>query len=266
MKTRFLFIFFLFASFSGFAQNRGECPYNIRPIIDIPVAAGISGIGLFSYLFIVRNKPILDSAYLVSLSPSDVNRIDRAAAYNYSQKGQLNSDIAQGAGFLLPGLLLISGQIRQESAKLGLMYLQTMVTSATTYALVASVINRKRPYVYNPDVPLEDKQTYSALNSFFAGHASTVASATFFTAKVFHDYYPSNRLRPLVWAAALVPPSVVSYYRYRAGKHFLTDIIAGIPIGAAIGIIIPELHKKKNGDQDLSFAVDCNRISFTYNF
>jgi membrane-associated phospholipid phosphatase len=33
-----------------------------------------------------------------------------------------------------------------------------------------------------------------------------------------------------------------------AGKHFLTDVIVGYTIGATVGVLVPQLHKKKDGN------------------
>ena len=48
----------------------------------------------------------------------------------------------------------------------------------------------------------------------------------------------------MLFAGAAVPPAVVGYYRMKGGKHFRTDVLAGIAVGAATGILIPELHKR----------------------
>ena len=38
-------------------------------------------------------------------------------------------------------------------------------------------------------------------------------------------------------------PAVTGYLRFKAGKHFPTDIIVGYGVGATIGYLVPELHK-----------------------
>lgn len=63
-------------------------------------------------------------------------------------------------------------------------------------------------------------------------------------AKVFSDYNPQLGAKKwLLFGAALIPPAFVGYYRYKALKHFPTDIIVGTAIGAAVGILVPHLHK-----------------------
>ena len=73
-------------------------------------------------------------------------------------------------------------------------------------------------------------------------------------AKVYTDYHPETEGKKwLFYAAALAPPVLVGYLRYKGLKHFPTDVLMGIAVGAASGILIPHLHKrKKEGNQNLS--------------
>ena len=71
-----------------------------------------------------------------------------------------------------------------------------------------------------------------------------LATATFFAAKVFHDFNPSSRAAPYVWGSTAVVPMAVAYYRIETGKHFLSDNLVGYAVGAAMGVLVPQLHKK----------------------
>lgn len=55
---------------------------------------------------------------------------------------------------------------------------------------VPLLTNRKRPIVYMPEVPLNEKMERGPTDSFFSGHTSTTAAASFFMAKVISDYHP----------------------------------------------------------------------------
>ena len=46
--------------------------------------------------------------------------------------------------------------------------------------------------------------------------------------------------------AAAVVPAITAYLRVKGGKHFYTDVITGYLVGAAVGLIVPELHKTDN--------------------
>jgi membrane-associated phospholipid phosphatase len=75
-------------------------------------------------------------------------------------------------------------------------------------------------------------------------------------AKVLWDYHPEwGNKRWWLWAAAMVPPAFVGYNRYKAYKHFPTDVIFGTAVGAAVGILNPQLHKiRKNKKNSLSIT------------
>ena len=55
----------------------------------------------------------------------------------------------------------------------------------------------------------------------------------------------------MVWGVAAAIPATVGYLRIKSGKHFLSDNIVGFAVGAASGILIPEIHKKKNKNVEI---------------
>ena len=75
-----------------------------------------------------------------------------------------------------------------------------------------------------------------------------------------------------LWSGAVLIPATAAYLRVQSGKHFPTDVMAGYAVGAAIGWLVPHLHKTKT---PLSIApysfidvngIDGNGVSFTYLF
>ena len=79
--------------------------------------------------------------------------------------------------------------------------------------------------------------------SFFSGHASTVASIGA-TATYLAFVRDPNTARPwITLGAATALTSFVSYERVRSGNHFPTDVVVGSMAGAAIGILVPHLHR-----------------------
>ena len=134
---------------------------------------------------------------------------------------------------------------RGEGFAIAGMALQTLfITDATTNTIKA-MAKRFRPYTYNPDVPTKAKLNSGARYSFVSGHTSITAAFGFFSAKVYSDLYPESPWKPVVWTIGATIPAVTGYLRYRAGKHFPTDIIGGYILGAATGFLVPHLHKKK---------------------
>ncbi len=81
-------------------------------------------------------------------------------------------------------------------------------------------------------------------------------------AKVYSDYHSElGNKKYWIFAAAVIPPSLVGYYRFKAMKHFPTDILTGFVVGATAGILIPELHRIKNEDSGLTLIPFTGRIS-----
>ena len=46
-----------------------------------------------------------------------------------------------------------------------------------------------------------------------------------------------------MWAVAASIPAVTGYLRVRAGRHYVTDVATGYALGAAIGWLVPTIHK-----------------------
>jgi membrane-associated phospholipid phosphatase len=248
MKKIISFIIFYRLFIPVFSQD----PYKLKGLIDGPIIIGgmaSSYVGLEYYL---KEKPHLDSAFVAGLKPTDINRFDRGATKYFDGKANRTyADAALFSSFAIPLFLTADKAIRSDALKVGILYAETMTIMANVYVWGVGTSTRIRPYVYNPEVPLSSKLGSRTRDSFFAGHPAAAAASTFFFAKVFSDYHPDSKLRYVFWSAAVIPPSIVAYFRYKEGQHFPTDILAGIPIGAAIGILVPHCHKIKNKNVSL---------------
>lgn len=112
---------------------------------------------------------------------------------------------------------------------------------------------------------MEDVVDDDIEDSFFSGDASSTAFGLVFFAKVFNDYYPDSKWRPVVWGLSLSGVAAGSYFRVKSGKHFPTDVIVGSIVGGGIGYLIPHLHKKKPLP-GLSMDVGFQGFSLRYKF
>ncbi|SDX79752.1 phosphatase PAP2 family protein [Hymenobacter psychrophilus] len=223
--------------------QRPRSPYRTQFSVDAPVTAGLgalSGLGLL----LISKKNGLDLAGLAALNKQDVPKFDRFSAGNYSSRAQTASDfIVYPTLLLAPGLLALDSDVRNRYGQVLGLYLQTMAASNAAFTLTAGNVYRYRPYLYGPEGDSEKRTGNIATNSFFAGHTANTAAATFFAAKVYHDFNPGSAARPFVWGAAALVPAATGYFRLKAGKHFLSDNIVGYTVGAAVGILVPQLHK-----------------------
>lgn len=265
MRVLFLSLFFLFSSISGYSQN--DSPYRINLKVDLPVT--VAGIGLSYYgMKKMQAKKGLTEQEVLELRKNDVNAFDRFSAGYDSEKADMISDYPFYGSFVAPALLLVNSRINSNALQVGLLYLETMAISGALWTNAVGHVERIRPNAYSPNVPVEEKMRGNSTNAFYGGHNSGAAAATFFAAKVFHDFNPDSPARPYVWAAAAAVPATVSYLRLKAGKHFMSDILLGYVLGASAGILVPQLHKQSNTTFSLTpvAAPDFGGAAMTYSF
>lgn len=229
-------------SFKSFTQPIFPYQFNGKK----ETAILIPGIGLNAFGFIraASSKP-LTLAQLNALTPADIRLgIDRRAVSRWSPGSAHLSDGLLFTALAVPATLVLSSRCRElrQGGGVVLMGMETLMLSAGLTNVVKNTVRRPRPYAYNADVPMEIRMGNDARRSFFSGHTSTSAAATFFTAQVFTDLYPDSKWRYAVWSGAAVLPLAVGIQRYRAGKHFPTDIAVGYLVGAISGILVPRLH------------------------
>ena len=151
------------------------------------------------------------------------------------------------------------------------MLLLAHAVNNAVYFATTFPVRRARPLSYNPKLTLAERSGDQKTNSFYSGHVSFSATSTFFMAKTFSDYHHIkgwNRI--LIYTAAAIPPSMVGFYRIRAGRHFITDVVTGLVVGAACGITVPELHRNNRKEAKISidpmYSSNYSGLSLTYHF
>lgn len=265
-RNNFL-IFLIIISFSLNSYGQNESPYKTSWAVDgtwIGIGLGLNGLGFK----LIQDKEDLTAEELASISKDDVPAFDRWSAGNYSERADEVSYYPFYASFATPVIMMFTKNQRSHAGQISVLFIETMATTGALYTISAGSINRSRPLVYNENLPDNERRESGARRSFFAGHTAATASATFFAAKIFNDFNPDSWARPYVWTAAALVPAWVGYLRLEGGKHFLSDNIVGYAIGAASGILIPELHKKENSNLSLfpTMGRDYQGLSMSYSF
>jgi membrane-associated phospholipid phosphatase len=231
----------------------------------------IAGTGIVSALIssgISYNIKPLTQAEISLLNKNDINSIDRSATNYYSPNVARASDVLVVSLACTPGLFITSQETRNDIIVIGTMYAETMLFSNFLPSYTKGGIERIRPFVYNPDAAISEKLTSEAKRSFFSGHTTNAFASAVFLSTVYSNYYPDSKWTPYIWGGSLLAASSVGYMRYRAGKHFPTDILVGAAVGSAIGYLIPKFHENKKSDLTLIpfLNVDKAFISLNYTF
>jgi hypothetical protein len=137
------------------------------------------------------------------------------------------------------------------------MYAESASLALTLTDVTKIAVRRPRPidYINCPAVKLASGGTgpnpSSGCNStdlglsFFSGHASTVAAIGATATYIAFVRSPDSPRPWITLGVATALTGFVSYERVRAGEHFPTDVIAGAMAGAAIGVLVPHLHRHK---------------------
>jgi membrane-associated phospholipid phosphatase len=245
--------------------------YHLNYSVDIPVTTVATATALWG-LSIVKSKSPLDSVYIVGLDANDINRFDRSATWQdpeFAPAARTVSDVFMGISHALPFLLFIDKEIRKDWADVLLLMLQSQAITGNLYSWAGAVhFNRIRPMVYIPEVPWDERTEARNKNSFYSGHTSMSTSACFFAAKVYSDYHPElGNKKYLLYSLALIPSVTTGFFRYKGLKHFPTDVITGIVIGASAGILVPHLHKRTGSNLAVvPFAGQVNGLALSYKF
>ena len=226
----------------GATAQQAPSPYRTSFAVDAPVTVGlgaISGLGLY----LVSKKDGLNDTQLAALNKNDVPKFDRFSAGNYSKSAQTAGDLIVYPSLLIaPALLALDTDVRARYGQVLGLYLQTLTAQNAIFTMTVGTVTRYRPFLYGTEGG-GDRNSHISTNSFFAGHTANTATATFFAAKVYHDFHPGSAAEPLVWTVAALVPAATAYTRIKAGKHFLSDNIVGYTVGALTGIMVPQLHK-----------------------
>lgn len=226
-----------------------------------------SGLVLNGGLLLIKAKlPRITDEQILQLNAENLNALDRTAIDNISETGELFSDIISYGSVVIPFAHYFSHHGKDEDwAVFGM--------AAEVYLINASIVDgmkvsfrRSRPFTYNTELSVEERNSKSARFSFPSGHTSNAAAFAFFSAKVFSDLHPESKWKPYVWGTAVVLPVTTAYLRYQSGNHFPTDLIAGYIIGASVGYLVPTLHKKLHKDLGLNLYPLGNGLALELRF
>lgn len=222
--------------------------YRITPQVDIPLGSTT----LFNHIaskLTKKRQPTPGEAYIISLTATEINTFDRRAIYHWSPTANDASDFFNSCGKVTPLLLavpIIKNRRFKDLVTVSLMYSEAYILTRSITGTVKYTARRPRPYLYNPEVPMDEKvaQGKNATRSFFSGHTSNAFCSAVFTAKVFNDMYPESNIRFLVWGVTLSSATTTGILRYYAGQHYPSDIIVGAIVGSLLGYFVPVLHKQ----------------------
>jgi hypothetical protein len=133
-----------------------------------------------------------------------------------------------------------------------LMYAESGSITLTLADLAKMAVRRPRPIDYKNCEPaangtLSTNPGCTSTNlglSFYSGHAAGVSAIGATATYLAFVRSPLHSPRPwITLGVAAFLTAFVSYERVRSGMHFPSDVMAGSLAGAAVGVLVPHLHR-----------------------
>jgi membrane-associated phospholipid phosphatase len=251
------------ASASPRATDRPPSPFKLDPVIDGVLVA--TGAAVWTALSIVTKEtpgPRCDPC-----APDDLNGLDRPVIHFSSESADIGSDVML---FAVPALALGGALLNLEgrwgwsgALEDAVLIAEAVALSAAAQQIVRHAARRPRPFMYRADARPEDRADADSTLSFYSGHtAATFAAATAF-AYTYTVRRPRSRWRLLVWIGALLAAASVPLLRVAAGEHFWSDVIVGAAVGSGFGVLVPMLHRNREGEGSTGTSITTTTLHVT---
>jgi PAP2 superfamily protein len=225
------------------ATSRAESPYETNRSQEwLWVGTGVA-LSAGGWWASHRVDP-LTPEQIQALSTSNINSFDRNTMQPY--RADHAGDALAVSSFLFPFAFLARDDMRNDAGTLATMWLEATAWTEGIAQVTKSITKRTRPYAYDSNAPDELKTQTEARMSFYSAHATSSAMNCFFMAKVFSDYSENRDAEIAMWTGAVLYPALTGFFRVDSGHHFTTDAITGVVVGAAVGYLVPALHKRDN--------------------
>jgi len=149
-KMLVVLLVLLLTSLSIMGQLFDSDVYRVNPWIDGAITLAATGTNAIGMKLVDKKIP-LDSFEISLLDANDINAFDRSATWqdaSFIHQAWKISDYGMRGSFLLPALLMLDKEIRQDWAPVLLLYLQSEAIVGNLFSWGAAIhIDRIRPLV-----------------------------------------------------------------------------------------------------------------------
>jgi hypothetical protein len=216
---------------------------------------------LYAIPYVIKSKKDLSENELEGINKNVFTGFDHwALEQDPSQRKMYTqlSDYSLPVIIAIPAVLAFDKNIKKDWFRILLMYyeMHSITFSIYNYSFFGPAFqNKYRPIVYYDQLPHGERTVGNNRNSMYSGHTATAVASTFFLVKVYSDYHPEiGSKKYLLYGLAAIPPLIEGYFRVKGMEHFPSDVMMGMAIGMACGILVPEIHRFKNHKIDLGVS------------
>jgi len=239
------------------AMSSTPAPSKVTTFAADPIGDGaLLGVGLS---FGILSEAILSTGEIVPQQPQDPSKLLAIDRYYVRHTPDPWATPVSNVGFAVAFAWAVADpaltwarQGKEAALVDAVLYAEvlSLTWSATNLAKIA--FRRPRPSAYLQQAQLVEQygkenapditDTNSAL-SFFSGHAAITASMTATATYLAFARSPGSARPWLTLGVGALTTFATSYARVQGGHHFPTDVFAGALAGAAIGVLVPHLHR-----------------------
>ena len=173
-------------------------------------------------------------------NPSEIPATDAIFYKEYNQTFDYIGTGLQFATMLTPAVFFMAP--KKDWFTVGVMYAESVLWAYGLKNLGKALIYRARPYTYAGGWPQKDVDDGDWYNSFPSGHTTLAFNAATFTTFVYGTYFPEGKSKYLVGAGSYALAAATAFSRIMSGNHFLSDVLTGVAIGTATGLLVPISH------------------------
>lgn len=254
----------------GKAQEN-SFPYKLKSI-DIAYLSIGAGTKYFAH-YLEEQQKLMTVEEMLKLERNDIVSFDRSATKKWNKDLGERSDLTRNILLAAPASILAVHTINKEwkkGAVYAVMYFETALLTWGLTELTKVTVKRKRPYLYNTNISLDERTEKisddNVFDSFYSGHTAAAFSAAVFFSKTYTDIYGKSKWSKVIWASSITLAATTGYLRYASGHHYPTDVVVGAIVGSGIGYAIPLIHKRNVISNDLSLGVGYNSLYCSYRF
>jgi membrane-associated phospholipid phosphatase len=223
----------------GFAQE-GSSSIQFNWVGDGALIVGGAGVALAATWLEGQTSSDLSNVNIATL-----NALDALAAFPNNETVSNVSSVLLGLQFALPAVAAFTLNKSDYIPALAV-YAEALSWTAAAKDLLKYLIPRARPYAYSMSAAEMDSGLLGdADESFPSGHtAYAFCAATVLTCLELR-YGQGQAATPYIVGGAYALATSVAVLRVCAGKHFITDTLAGAALGSGIGLLVTELHLRR---------------------
>ncbi|MCW3116006.1 MAG: phosphatase family protein [Chitinophagaceae bacterium] len=227
--------------------------YRVNYWVSSTICVVATATDIYAIPYVIKNKITINDQEFRGLNRNVYSSFDQIA---FNQDPAKRHDYALASDYTLPGLIVLPAflamdkNIKKDWFRILVMYyeMHSITFSIYNYSPFGPEFQNKfRPLVYYEQLSIDEKKGGNNRNSMYSGHTATAIASTYFMVKVYCDYHPEiGNKKYLLYGLATLPPLAEGYFRVKAMLHFPSDVMIGVVIGAACGILVPEVHRFKN--------------------